>query len=292
MTVERDLRGTNFVFFGGSTGLGHATALEIGRRGADVLIVGRGRAAGEAAATEIKAAGAASADFLAGDLSTVAGATEAAAGVKRWRPELHGVMHTALSVSRTRKTTADGLESHFAIGYLARAVINRLLVDELAASGDGRILHGSGSVRGIASKLFMPDLDDLQFERRTWGFFKSMLPNHQLNYFHVQEAARRWADRPVTLTLFCVGPTKTKVMGDKNMHPVNRLAVRFGMPPERSARNAVRVLTAASAQDVNGTVLRNATSFSPEKLAMDTTHTAKLWDITGTIAAEHGTELP
>lgn len=47
---ERDVRNANFVFFGGSTGIGRAAALELGRRGACVLIVGRGHAAGKSRA--------------------------------------------------------------------------------------------------------------------------------------------------------------------------------------------------------------------------------------------------
>ena len=38
---ERRVSGGNYVFFGGSTGIGQAAAVELGRRGANVLIVGR-----------------------------------------------------------------------------------------------------------------------------------------------------------------------------------------------------------------------------------------------------------
>jgi NAD(P)-dependent dehydrogenase (short-subunit alcohol dehydrogenase family) len=73
MNSERSIAGANMVFFGGSTGIGRAAALELGRRGAAILIVGRGREAGEAAAASVKAAGATSGEFLSGDLSTIAG---------------------------------------------------------------------------------------------------------------------------------------------------------------------------------------------------------------------------
>jgi NAD(P)-dependent dehydrogenase (short-subunit alcohol dehydrogenase family) len=285
---ERSVRGSNFVFFGGSTGIARATALELGRRGASVLIVGRGRQAGQAAVDAVVAAGATSADFLAGDLSTVAGIHSVAEGVKAWRPQLHGIMHTAMAAFNRKQVTADGLEFAFALQYFARAVLNRALVDHLAASGDGRIVHIAGDVPAF----IRPDLDDLQFERRKWGFFKSVLGTHALGFLHIQEAARRWHDLPVTISASCVGPTKTKAMAQPEMSLVMRLMGLAGTTPEVSAMNAVRLLTKASAQDANGAVLRKPKRYSPQSLALDPAACEKLWNITGELAHRHGLTLP
>src|SRR3546814_12074104 len=89
---------------------------------------------------------------------------------------------------------ADGLEFAFALQYLARAVINRRLREALARSDDGRIVHVAGSVGESA----IPDLDDLQYERRTWGFFRAVLGTHALGFLHIQAAAARWHGQPVT----------------------------------------------------------------------------------------------
>lgn len=280
MSAERQVRDGNFVFFGGSTGIGRAAAIEIGRRGGNVLIVGRGKAAGEAAVADIKAAGATSAAFVQRDLSTIGGMTAAAKGVKAWKSELHGVMHTAMAAFDGKQLTADGLEFSFALQYLARAVLNRLLVDELAASGDGRVVHIAGNV----PTFFMPDLDDLQFERRKWGFFKAVLGTHLLGFLHIEEANRQWRDRPVTLAAACVGSTKTKSMSDPAMPLIMRLMGLFGTAPEASARNAVRLLTEANAQDARGAVLRNPKTFRPEPIALDEAKAAKLWAITTDLA--------
>ncbi|MBB5684878.1 SDR family NAD(P)-dependent oxidoreductase [Sphingobium boeckii] len=285
---ERDVSNGNFVFFGGSTGIGRAAAHAIGARGGHVLIVGRGRETGEATAASVRRAGAASAEFLAGDLSTIAGMAQVAAGVRAWKPELHGVLHTAMAAFNARRVTLDELEFAFALQYLARAVLNRLLVDVLAASGDGRIVHIAGNVPNI----FMPDLDDLQFEQRKWGFFKSILGTHLLGFLHLQEAAGRWADRPVTLTAACVNSTKTKAMADPEMPLVMRLMGTFGTTPEKSAQNAVRVLTEASAANATATVLRNPKTYAPETLAFDPAKAVRLWDITTSIGARHGVVLP
>ncbi|WP_051926516.1 SDR family NAD(P)-dependent oxidoreductase [Pantoea sp. 9140] len=286
--AERNVRGNNFVFFGGSAGMGRAAALALARRGASVLIVGRGEKDGQAVVEAARAAGAVSADFLAGDLATVAGIQQVADGVRAWRSELHGVLHTAMAAFQGKQVTADGFEFAFALQYFARTALNRLLVERLAASGDGRVVHIAGDVPGF----FKPDLDDLQFERRKWGFFKSVLGTHILGFLHIQEAAQRWRDLPVSLTATCVNSTKTKAMADPRMPLAMRLMGQFGTTPEVSATNAVRVLTQASAQGLNGAVLRRPKRFEPQALQFDSGDAARLWDITTELAAQRGLRLP
>ncbi len=287
MQHERDLRDTNFVFFGGTAGIGKAAAVEIARRHANILVVGRDAAAGAETVARLRQAGAASAVFARGDLSTIAGVKNAADAVLAWKPALHGVVHSAMAAQRGKHMTADGLEFTFALQYLARAMLNQLLVNALAASGDGRIVHISGAV----SEKQLPDLDDLQFKHNKWTFFKSALGSHALSFLHIQEATRRWSNKPVTLTAVCVGPTKTKVMLDPKMPLLMRLLGLIGTKPELSARNAVTALTKASPLDAKGAILRKPKLWLPEPIAFDEAKARKLWDITATLAEEHGVIL-
>jgi NAD(P)-dependent dehydrogenase (short-subunit alcohol dehydrogenase family) len=284
--TERQVSGGNYVFFGGSTGIGRAAAIALGRRGANVLIVGRGRQAGALAVEAVQAAGG-TATFLAADLSTIGGVRAAAEGVIAWRPVLHGVLHTAMAGFNGKTLTADGLEFAFALQYLARAALNRALLEPLAASGDGRIVHIAGDV----PTSVQVDLDDLQFERRQWTFFKAVLGSHILGFLHIQEAARLWRDRPVTIAAACVGPTKTKSMADPHMPLIMKALGLIGARPEVSAVNAVRLLTQASPAGFNGVVLRNPKRLEASPLRLDAEDAAKLWALSGQIAARHGLSL-
>jgi NAD(P)-dependent dehydrogenase (short-subunit alcohol dehydrogenase family) len=286
--LERPVAGAAFVFFGGSTGIGRAAAVELGRRGADVLIVGRGPNAGAAAVAQVRAAGAGAADFLAADLSTVAGVRAAAEGVQAWRPALHGVTHTAMTALRAKQVTEDGFELAFALQYFARAALNRLLVDRLAASGDGRIVHIAGDV----PSFIKPDLDDLQFDRTKWSFMKAVLGTHVLGFLHIQAAAERWRERPVTIAASCVGSTKTKAMADPEMPWAMRMMGRFGAEPEVSAANSIKLLTDLSVPDAKGAILRNPKRYSPQPISRSQADAARLWDITTRLAAERGLVLP
>ncbi|POD70924.1 hypothetical protein BKM17_23810 [Pseudomonas syringae group genomosp. 3] len=288
MTLERQIKNANFVFFGGSTGMGLATAKEIGRRGGNVLIVGRGEEAGQQAVRQVRVAGAASAEFLQADLSTLKGMVAAADGVKAWRSDLHGIVHTAMAAVVGKHITVDGLEFAFALQYLARAVLNRLLADNLASSGDGRVIFVSGNV----PEMFMPPLDDLQFERRKWGHMKSVMGTHLLGHLHIQEATRLWSNRPVTLAAVCVGPTKTKAMSDPRMPLLMRVLGKFGTTPEASAVNIVRALTADSTVEIAGAKLPKPKHYVPEQIALDSEYAVRLWSITSDIVTSRGFKLP
>lgn len=136
------------------------------------------------------------------------------------------------------------------------------------------------------------DLDDLQFEHRKWSFFSSILGTHHLGFLHLQEAAKGWAELPVSVAACCVESVKTKVMQDPEMPFIMRLMGRFGTTPELAARNAVTVLTTSDSGRLKGVIVRKSKRYEPEKLALNAGDAAKLWVITGDIAAQRGLTLP
>lgn len=279
----------NFVFVGGTHGIGRATAMAVAATGSAILLVARDPVAGQAAADAAIAAGASEAQFLAADLSTVAGMKAAADGILAWKPELHGIVHSAMTAFDRKIVTADGYELAFAIQYLARTVINRLCAGALAASGDGRIVHIAGAVsRGMAP----PQLDDLQFEHRKWSFFKSVLPTHVMGFEHLEEAARRWSGLPIGLYATAVGPTRTKAMQSPDIPLVMRVMGWFGTSPEKSARNAIRLMLDAQRPDARAGLFRKPGSFTAEPFALPAAEAARLWDITTGLAARQGVTLP
>jgi NAD(P)-dependent dehydrogenase (short-subunit alcohol dehydrogenase family) len=286
---ERDVKKKNFVFFGGSQGMGRATALELAKRGASILIVGRNRSAGDAVVAQARSLGASSADFLSADLSGVAGVQAAADGVLAWKDTLHGVMHTAMSAFSKKQITNDGFEFAFALQYFARAALNRLLMDSLAAGGDGRIVHLAGNISPGMAKV---DLNDLQFEHRKWSFVKAIFSTHHLGFLHLQEAARRASDLPICFTASCVESVKTNVMLDPKMPLFMRLMGRFGTTPELASRNAVTLLTTDDTTNLKAAIVPKSKSFNPEPINRDAGEAAKLWGITTDLAQSHGLNLP
>ncbi|WP_257538587.1 SDR family NAD(P)-dependent oxidoreductase [Sphingobium sp. CFD-1] len=282
-------RNGNFVFVGGTEGIGRATALNVAQQGASILLVARSADRGAAAVDAMLTAGARDAAFLKADLSTIAGAAEAATAITAWRPAIDGLMHSAMSAFSGKTVTADRLEFAFALQYLARAIINRLCSDTLAASGDGRIVHLAGAV---PYRMAPPDLDDLQFERRKWGFFKAILTTHVEGFLFLDEASRRWSDRPIGLYATGVASTKTKAMQDPAMPLIMQMMGWFGTTPEKSAVNATRLLLDDKRPALKAAIFKNPKAFEPTPFDMPPQEAARLWDITTDIATRKGVHLP
>ncbi|XXX80723.1 SDR family NAD(P)-dependent oxidoreductase [Sorangium sp. So ce134] len=283
---ERSVKDACFVFVGGTGGIGLAAAKAVARRGASVILVGRDRARGEEAARAVREAGAREVAWVSADVSSVAGVAKAVEGIRASRRAIHGLVHSAMTVSFRRATTADGFELAFGLQYLARYALNRALVGELAASGDGRIVHvGAKAPSGLT-----PDLDDLQFERRRWSLLPALMSSQVLGYLHVQEAAKRWQGLPVTASVACVGMTRTESTM-KGPWWVRALYSVAGARPERSAENVVRLLTAADARDAHGAVLFDPKRASPTPLSYDPALARRAWELSERLVRERGLEL-
>lgn len=278
----------NFVFVGGTQGIGKAVAMEAARAGCAILLVARDPIAGQAAVEEMKVAGAVEASFHSADLSTIAGMAAVGDMIAAWKPQLHGLMHSAMCAFSQKTITSDGLELAFALQYFARAVINRKAKDVLAASGDGRIVHLAGAV---PYKIAKPVMDDLQYEHRKWSFFKAILSTHVMGFMFLDQASRRWADASVRLYATGVNTTKTKVMADPDMHWIMRLMANFGTKPETSAQNAVRLLLSSQSPEPRAGLLKHAGKYVISPFDHPQEEAERLWDTTTTLAAKYGVVL-
>jgi NAD(P)-dependent dehydrogenase (short-subunit alcohol dehydrogenase family) len=117
------------VVTGGTDGIGKEIALKLAAKGIHLVIVGRNSAKGLAAVTELqRTCGNAHVEFVAADLTVLDQARNLARyiGVK-W-PHLHFLVHSAGFLQGKRVLTAEGVESNFAVNYLARFRLTLLLL--------------------------------------------------------------------------------------------------------------------------------------------------------------------
>ncbi|WP_394840508.1 hypothetical protein LVJ94_17290 [Pendulispora rubella] len=176
---------------------------------------------------------------------------------------------------RRRRTTVDGYEHAFGLQYLARLGLNLKLADAVASSGDGRILHISAK----PPAALVPNLDDLQFERRGWRLFGSLMSSQVLGFLHVQEAARRRHERPIHIAIACVGPTMTEAIR-REAWWVRALYTVIATTPERSAANAVRFLLEDNVRPASGAAFLNPRRYQRSPIAYDAVLAANVWNLT------------
>jgi NAD(P)-dependent dehydrogenase (short-subunit alcohol dehydrogenase family) len=138
------LNGKSVLVTGSTDGVGRLVAKRLGNAGARVLVHGRDRERGERLVAEIKD-GAGLAEFLAADLSALAGVRGLAEAVQQRTDRLDILINnagigTGGSVA-PRQTSADGYELRFAVNYLAGFLLTRLLLPLIRQSAPARIVN-------------------------------------------------------------------------------------------------------------------------------------------------------
>lgn len=199
---------------GGTDGIGKALAVELVRAGVSVLIVGRDAHKGERVERELAGLRPhARVQFLQADVSVVENAVALAGQVQRLAPRLHYLVHSAGIVRGTYELTRDGIESNFAVNYVARFVLTTELLPSLRAAGvpgtAARILILGGAAQSGRIWFDDPNLT------RNFGMLRCVGQFCQANDVFTVELARRLAassDRAlVTVNCLKIGVVKTGI---------------------------------------------------------------------------------
>ncbi|KAA1427624.1 oxidoreductase [Nocardioides antri] len=131
-------------------GLGHYTALELARRGARVVLAGRTPAKVEATVAEIRAqVPDAELETLQLDLASLASVRHAAAAAARFGA-IDVLVNNAGVMGTPYSRTEDDLEQQMATNHFGPFLLTGLLLPQLAASGDGRVVTVSSLMHATA----------------------------------------------------------------------------------------------------------------------------------------------
>jgi NAD(P)-dependent dehydrogenase (short-subunit alcohol dehydrogenase family) len=250
-TVDRmpDQHGRVAVVTGANSGLGLVTATELARRGAHVVLAVRDTAAGEQAAlgidgdTEVRELNLASLDSV----------RAFAAKLVADHPAIDLLVNNAgVVLLGQRRTSADGFELQFATNVLGHFALTGLLLDNLAAVREARVV----GLSSITHKNAHLDFDDLMFERgyrAATAYGRSKLATTVLGI--ELDRRLRSAGLPVVSVLAHPGLTRTNLTPRAWEHRgrLGQLIARLGLLATQSVeRGALPQLYAATADGVRG----------------------------------------
>jgi len=277
---------------GGTDGIGKATALALARAGHRVLIVGRDEVKGGRAAREIRASAASErVEFLAADLSLVAGAERLAADVASRCDRLHVLFHSAGGVSSRRVLTRDGIESNLALNYVTRFALTLRLLPLLVAGGRpgraARVLTAGGAVR-----VGRMHWDDVSLAAN-FNIFRAITQVQHTNDVWVIELGRRLATSGEPVTTACVkyGAIRT---GTRRSFPLwVRMLLSVVVDPlvgrsaEEAGAAAAKVALDPALEGVTGALFELVTKLrriEPDARVLDPEEGRRLWELSERLA--------
>lgn len=262
------MKGSTILITGSTDGIGKATAMELARRGAKVLIHGRSPEKGRAVLEEIREkTGNDALEFFEADLSSQRQVRKLAAEVKETQGELNVLINNAGTFLDRRQLTEDGLETTFAVNYLAPFLLTHELLDLLKKGSPSRIV----SVASIAHWNARVDWNNLQGERRYDGFQAYALSKLGIILF-TYALARRLQGTRVTANCLHPGVIRTKLLragfGD---YP--------GGTPEEGARTSVYLATSPDVENVSGRYFERCKPARSSPQSYDTKLQERFWQV-------------
>jgi retinol dehydrogenase 14 len=270
---------------GATSGIGKATALGLANMGAKVVMVGRDRGRGEDALAEIKEKSAnASVDLMLADVSSQEEIRRLADEFKEAYARLDVLVNNAGVFRSERITTADGIETTFAVNHLAYFSLTNLLLDALKASAPSRIVnvssgdHSNGTI----------DFDDLQGEKGYKGA-KAYSQSKLANVLFTYELARRLQGTGVTAN--CLHPGVVGTNFGNGVSGVFGFMVRALRPlmksPEKGAETSIYLASSPEVEGLSGRYFVKKVEARSSDVSYDEWTARRLWEVSAEL-----TKLP
>jgi NAD(P)-dependent dehydrogenase (short-subunit alcohol dehydrogenase family) len=232
-----------------------------------ILVTGTSQGLGKAIAERLEVI---SINRSEADLSRIDEVRRIAKETAARHPDLEVLINNA-GVSRfAREVTPDGLETTFAVNYMAPFLLSNLLLPVLARNGGTIVNVGSEQHRWVRAIPW----DDLQGERRF-----QPIAQYSLTKLYLVLFTRELARRAPNVIVSCVSPSFLRTGLGREARGSFRiflaLARPFRQPPERGAEAVINVLN----KRATGAYFRGTEQVPPSKLAQDDAAAARLWEL-------------
>ncbi len=268
------MNGKTVVVTGASNGIGAVTALELARKGARVLIVVRNEQKGKAVLEQIKTQTGQSAELFLADLSLIKETRRVAEEISRAAPSIDVLVNNAGGIFTERLETSEGLEMTFALNHMAYFAMTSILLPNLKAASNARIVSVSSNAHTMARILW----DDLQAKNKfngTIAYGNSKL----MNLLFSNELARQLEGTGITSNALHPGVVSTGFAQNATgaWKWFFTLAKPFLITPEKGAETSIHLASSKEIASATGLYWDKKRPVQPSAAALDQTSQKHLW---------------
>jgi len=274
------LKGKTCVITGATSGIGWASAVQLGALGADLILTGRDERKGAALVRRLqrdRACG--TAHFVRADLSVQQEVRELAAAIRSRCARVDVLINNAGARFDTFLPTSDGIESTFATNHLSHFLLTLLVLDTLQAAEAARVITvASGAhsgARGDFERCFRAESYD-----RKAAYGSSKLANLMFAY----ELARRLKGTKITSNAVDPGGVATN-LGRNNgivswLRHVGYHALKGDLlSPEKGAETIVFLASSPAVEGVSGKYFFQKREIQSSRISYDEAAAKRLWEL-------------
>lgn len=262
------------VVTGANTGIGRATAVELGRLGARVVLACRSLDKTQPVLDEINdEAGEERASFLALDLGNLDRVRAAAAELLERGDPIHVLINNA-GLAGHRGVTDDGFEVQFGVNHLGPFLFTNLLLDRIIESAPARIVNVASRAH-FQARAGIP-WDTVQGKTRSLTGIREYGVSKLANVLFSAELARRLEGAGVTTYSLHPGVIASDVW--RRMPWPIRPAIKVLMKStEEGALTSLHCATSDEAGGETGLYYDNSAPKKPSRKGSDAELAAELW---------------
>ena len=270
---------------GATAGIGQAAAFALAEMGADLTIVCRNASKGEQTLAELRRRSpAVTASMLVGDLGVQADIRRVASEFLATSKPLHVLFNNAGVVQLGRSTTADGLETTFAVNHIGTFLLTTLLLERLRASAPARVVCTASDAHKFSGGSL--DFDDLQSESG-YSTFGAYGRSKLCNILFTAELGRREREAGSGVSAYCFHPGFVGSDFAKNNGVIARIIMTLGTPfartSEKGAETGVYLCTSPDVADQTGGYYCDMKSHQPGAGARKADVAERLWKASETL---------
>jgi retinol dehydrogenase 12 len=259
-----DLLGKTMLITGANTGIGRATALALGARGATLFLAGRSGEKTRPVVDEINGTGG-RATYMPldlGDLDSVKACAE------RFLSDPDRSLHVLINnagLAGATGLTRQGFELTFGVNHLGHFLLTELLLDRMKRSAPARIVNVA-SMAHYKSPIL--DLDALQTSARKHQVMTRYRVSKLCNVLHAKDLAGRLDDSGVTTYSLHPGVVASDVW--RNVpRPLAWMAKPFMITNEQGAATSLYCAASPACSDQSGLYYDEEQEKTPSAQALD-----------------------
>lgn len=236
---------------GANSGMGLTTTIELVKQGYHVVMMCRNTRRGKVAWISAKEqTRSEELTLMQCDLGSLESIRNFAEEFKSKFSKLDVLVNNAGVVSVKRRLTDDRFEAHLGVNHLGHFLLTNLLLEELKASDQGRVV----TVSSGAHKWGKIDFDDPHFEKG-YNVAKAYGRSKLANILFTKALAKRLEGTNVTANAVHPGAVSTNLGIDRKTEfgkSVHKILKPFFQSAEEGAATTVYLATAPELKDVTG----------------------------------------
>ena len=273
------MNGETVLITGGNAGIGLETAKTLAKKGAEVIITSRSEEKGKQAVEAIRShSGNQQVSFVALDLSSQAYVKAVADKVGQQHPKLDVLINNAGCFIGDKTINEDGLELQFATNHLGHFLLTNLLMPNLRAAINARIINLSSMAHTSVKEL---DLTDINFEKASYTSWGSYARSKLCNILFTRELGKRLEGAGVTSYAIHPGGVRTDI-GAKNapwyMKFGWHIMSPFMITVEKGAATSIYLASSAEVENNTGNYWHKCRQVNGSSLSRNMDLAAKLWN--------------